>query len=300
MNTKAIKGVLGGHHARWIKTIKDEEVAKLASENTFISGGAVASLLTGVEINDIDIYFKNKETAYAVASYYVKEWNADARHTKEAEIDEEEYKYSGKVEVFIRSSGVLKEDDETGEMATSGTEPRPAENIDATTGHRAVYLTDNAISLSGGVQLVLRFVGSVEEVQSNFDYVHCTCSYEPHSRTLTTPEEALLSLMSKELIYCGSKYPLCSLFRMRKFISRGYFINAGQILKMVFQLQDLNLKNKEVLREQLIGVDTTYMMAFIRAMETDDGEAVSTTYLLELVDEVFSDDYNVKKGEKMK
>ena len=60
------------------------------------------------------------------------------------------------------------------------------------------------------------------------------------------------------------------------------------------------MKNKEVLREQLIGVDTTYMMAFIMAMETEDGEAVSTSYLLELVDEVFGDDYNVKKGEKMK
>ena len=62
----------------------------------------------------------------------------------------------------------------------------------------------------------------------------------------------------------GSKYPLCSIIRTRKFIQRGYTINAGQYLKMAMQLNELDLKDVSVLQDQLIGVDSAYFDMVIR------------------------------------
>src|SRR3546814_2766082 len=49
-------------------------------------------------------------------------------------------------------------------------------------------------------------------------------------------EPALDGLLRKELRYVGSKLPVCSLIRLRKFIRRGWVGNAGQILKMTMQV----------------------------------------------------------------
>ena len=48
-------------------------------------------------------------------------------------------------------------------------------------------------------------------------------------------------------------YPIASLLRIRKFIERGWRITAGQMLKIIWQLQDVNLSDPAVMREQLTG-----------------------------------------------
>jgi hypothetical protein len=53
--------------------------------------------------------------------------------------------------------------------------------------------------------------------------------------------EALESILTKELRYVGSRYPLCSVIRTRKFLARGWTINAGQYVKMCFQISQLDL-----------------------------------------------------------
>ena len=60
-------------------------------------------------------------------------------------------------------------------------------------------------------------------------------------------------------------------------------------MKMVFQLQQLNLLDPEVLREQLIGVDTTYMGQYIEAVKEylETGEELTWSYMMYLIDEVF-------------
>ena len=48
-------------------------------------------------------------------------------------------------------------------------------------------------------------------------------------------------LLARQLVYQGSKYPICSMIRTRKFLQRGWHINAGQYLKMAFQVSELDL-----------------------------------------------------------
>jgi hypothetical protein len=92
----------------------------------------------------------------------------------------------------------------------------------------------------------------------------------------------------------GSKYPIASVIRMRKFLSRGYTINAGQVLKMCYQISELDLKNPQVLEEQLTGVDVGYFNNLIYAFEhsieahKDDKDwAFNYGYVATLVDKIF-------------
>lgn len=341
MNTRAIQGVIQSRFNNWTNSIKDDKVKELARAHSFVTGGAIASLLQGEEINDIDIYFANLYTAVNVTNYYVNDWNARKKKRiglhlhvaiqegnkiplwlsegfiigKTTTYDGIPYEtfdltsiskdvlaeprckdyletIQGRLTVYIPSVGVL-EDSDAVDAPVDEADPSQKEEDSTSTGpepYRAVYLTDNAISLSGKVQLIIRFVGSVEEVHKNFDFVHCTCWYFPSKKELGLPKEALTSLMTKELIYTGSKYPLCSLFRMRKFIQRGFYINAGYILKMVFQLHALDLYDRDVLADQLIGVDTTYMQEFLRTMDEGlkEGKTLDVGYLMGIIDKVFA------------
>lgn len=97
-------------------------------------------------------------------------------------------------------------------------------------------------------------------------------------------------IINKELYYVGSKYPLCSIIRTRKYIERGYHINAGQYVKMAMQLNELDLKDISVLEDQLTGVDTAYFQMMIDALrEKMDGteQKIDGTYVMELINKMF-------------
>ena len=98
---------------------------------------------------------------------------------------------------------------------------------------------------------------------------------------------ALEALLSKELRYVGSKYPICSIVRLRKFIERGWRINAGQILKMAMQISELNLKDVTVLEDQLTGVDTAYFIQLLERLKEKYPEKVDAAYLVEIIDRIF-------------
>jgi hypothetical protein len=153
---------------------------------------------------------------------------------------------------------------------------------------RPVFFSDNAITLSDRVQMVMRFYGEPDEIYKNYDYAHSMCSYDYAADVLNLHPEAMESILGKNLIYRGSLYPICSLFRMRKFMRRGWSITAGQILKIVWQVNELDLKNPRVLREQLIGVDTAYMFQLIQAISAaEPGTKIDSTYIASIVDTIF-------------
>ena len=133
--------------------------------------------------------------------------------------------------------------------------------------YRPVFMTSNAITLSDKVQIILRFYGEPDEIHSNYDYIHCTCYWQSWDSELILRPAALEALLSRTLSYVGSKYPICSLVRLRKFVQRGWRINAGQILKIAYQISKLNLDDLSVLEDQLTGVDTAYFVQLIERLK---------------------------------
>lgn len=157
--------------------------------------------------------------------------------------------------------------------------------------YRPIFMSSNAITLANNVQLVMRFYGTPEEIHANYDFAHCTNYWTSKDKTLVLNQPALESLMSRELDYRGSKYPLCSIIRTRKFIRRGWKINAGQYLKMCFQISELDLKNPAVLEDQLTGVDTAYFIQLINRIKhdtkVDPKQEINSIYIVSLIDRMF-------------
>ncbi|NLM72399.1 MAG: hypothetical protein GX181_10645 [Synergistaceae bacterium] len=293
MNSKNMAKHLSRKLKDWVQSIDDPVVAKVVRDNAIVTGGALVSLLTGEPPNDYDIYFKTFESCLVVADYYAKKWNEMYPNKPQVTINHDEDK---RITAFIESVGVVLEDgedgidDESEPVYTDDDEP-DVQEVDDRPKYRPRYFSTNAISLSDKIQLVIRFYGSVEEIHTNYDFVHCTCSYDFKENKVDLPSRALEAIITKELYYMGSKYPLCSIIRSRKFIQRGWFINAGQYLKMCLQLNELDLKDLDVFEDQLAGVDSYYFNQAIKAIkkeqESNPDFTIDNTYLFEIINRIF-------------
>ncbi len=297
MNGKNIKKHLNNKLRDWISNIDDENIKKILKENVIVTGGAIVSLLTDEKLHDYDVYFRTKEACLAVATYYAWKWNGLHPDKPVAIRCNDE---TGKVDCFVSSKGIADEDEEnTSKLSYNfvSTEEKIDEALDeeseseAKEKYRPRFITSNAITLTDKVQIVIRFYGEVEEIHKNYDFAHCTCAWSSWDNELFLPEKALECTINKELYYIGSKYPLCSIIRTRKYLERGYHINAGQYVKMCMQLNELDLKDVKVLEDQLTGVDTTYFMMMIDAlqshMESTGKKTVDTTYAMNLINKLF-------------
>ena len=292
MNSKNIKKSLQAKVENWLKHVEDAELVKVMRENIIITGGAIVSMLNGEEVNDYDVYFRTKEACIKVAEYYANMFNKT--HNSQVTIKVED----DRVQCFIQSKGIEEEPEENGisdktEPSWEDTEPTAKTDNpkDEKPKYRPVFFSTNAISLSDKIQLVIRFYGTPEEIHKNYDFVHCTCCYSFFDNELTLPARALEAIINKELHYTGSRYPVCSIIRTRKFIARGWTINAGQYLKMCLQVSKLDLLDMKVFKDQLAGVDSAYFSAAIAWVEKKKEEypnfKIDDSYLFEVINRIF-------------
>lgn len=276
MTTKSINSIIRKKINHWLLSIKDEKLRERISNDIIVTGGAIVSLLQDEEVNDYDVYFTSKEVAQEAAEYYLgltgensdtasvgfpDSWKKQSNH----EIDEE-----NRVYLHI-PNGTLKIDPSTYEEDST---------------YNPLFLSNNAITLQGKIQLIFRFIGDADEIHTNYDFVHCTNYWKDGK--LNLKEEALTSILTKELKYVGSKYPVSSAIRVRKYVERGYSINAGEFFKILWQIHELDLKDVNVLREQLTGVDIFYFEYMLSQLNSIEGE-ITTEYVFKAIDEAFSD-----------
>lgn len=323
MKSKFIRMLIGRKVDHWLESIPDRPLAERASEHVIVTGGCITSMLLNEKVNDFDMYFDDPQVAYQMAKHYVDRFRANPPslfrgERKKVEMRVEE-PLDGRVRIVVQSAGVVGDgtsgkakydyfegDSDGGEAGAEEYVHAALGNTEALDDHadtdlddqdgkeegekpkyRPRFLTSNAITLTDKVQLVFRFIGDPDEIHSNYDFVHCTNYWHSKDRTLELRPEALEATLARDLRYVGSKYPICSLVRMRKFIKRGWNINAGQILKMAFQVSKLDLTDLAVLEEQLVGVDAAYFNQLIDLLKSKDPAKVDASYLMTIIDRVF-------------
>lgn len=313
MKAKTIKAVIRKKIDAWLDTIEDEALREQVAKNTVVTGGCIASMLLGEKVNDFDIYFRNRDTARRVAEYYVARFHPRQRNGIPCAISVDDSE--GRVRIVIKSAGIASEEgadkeyqyfearpegeaagyvgevmQDPGEIEEAYQETEEAALQTEDEGKpqfRPVFMSTNAITLSHRLQIVLRFYGDPDEIHGNYDFVHCTNYWTSWDSNLVLRPEALEALLTRELRYVGSKYPICSLIRLRKFIRRGWTVNAGQILKMAMQISELDLQDHGVLEDQLTGVDVAYFMEVIEKVREKDPNKVNAAYLIEIIDRMF-------------
>lgn len=303
MKKKTIKSIIHRKINSWLKTVEDEALRKLMSENIVVTGGAIASMLMNEKVNDYDVYFRNYEAALAVAKYYVGRFlgaQKGEQHYTVKLFDE-----GKRIKILVQSAGVASEEGDTGYayfedpgLPDSASDEyiekvlkQAQQEGEGKKEYRPVFLTDNAITLSDKIQIVIRFYGDPDVIHETYDFVHCMNYWTSWDNNLVLRQDALESILARDLQYTGSLYPVCSMFRTRKFIQRGWTINAGQILKMAFQISELDLTDIEVLEDQLVGVDTAHFIELISLIRSDRKENPNRTldhsYVAKLIDKLF-------------
>ena len=305
MKAKNIKSVLRRKTDAWIASIENESLRETVKANAIVTGGSLASMLMGEKVNDYDIYFKTYGATIAVAKYYVEKFKAnpptrfkDCSSIENIAVDGRD----GRIKVVVKSAGIAGESgadnyqyfeqvdqqeaahDYVEQVASDVEDSKESK---AKPAYRPVFVTSNAITLSDQIQIVIRFYGAVNEIHANYDFIHCTCSWDCATGELILPPAALESMLTKCLKYKTSKYPLCSFIRTRKFLGRGWKCDAGQYVKMAFDLNKFDLTNPEILEDQMVGVDAAYFYQVIEMLKKKCPGKIEDTYLIEIIDKVF-------------
>lgn len=306
--------------ARQIDKVIREKICALAEahppikqrllQNSIVTGGCIASMLLKEKVNDFDIYFNSLPALIDVMEYFGNKTDAlylvafeegtELPERNRVELpsgDDEENdfivpvptKCNGIAYGIYSSLGGLRDHQHRIKYISlyykscgywTASEEEKKDGLS----HTIRFASSNAITLTEKVQLVFRFFGPPEEIHKNYDFVHAT-NYWTYNSGLVTNTEALEAILARELVYKGSRFPLASIFRTRKFIQRGWTLHIANYVKMAYQLNDLDLTNIHVLREQLTGVDAAYLNGLIWQCEQSN-QPITSSYVCDLVDKL--------------
>lgn len=152
----------------------------------YISGGCIASYLQGDEPNDYDIYFYSAESAKEIVRLYT----SDPAYMNEVATYLERYRDSV-VETNVSDSETSKH-----------------------------VITENAITLKNGLQLITKHYGTPDDIRNTFDYVHCLPYYDAMTDRFIISREQFDCCINKKLKINNPQSVTHK--RLGKFISRGY------------------------------------------------------------------------------
>ena len=321
MQLKTINKTIRTKINDWIFSITDLNLRKKLESDVIATGGCIVSLFLNEDVNDYDLYISNIDTLKHLCRYYISEFTnieiLDGRDKKSIiEQFNEDYKdlyfSDGKPIDFHHSYRAtcirnLKEDqiklyfpDEKESFKVDYETNAGMKSHQGFTGieykfnkdskYRPLFFSPNAITLSDDIQIVIRFNGEPDIIHKNYDFIHAT-NYWTSETGLVTNKAALESILTKQLKYQGSLYPVTSILRVKKFVTRKWKINAGEMFKMIYQASLLDLTNEDVLEEQLTGMDVAYFSILIRALRSIGNKSkITPEYIFTMIDRIFEDE----------
>lgn len=305
MQAKTIEKIINKKFDNLLESISDSSVKEVLRKNTIITGGCIVSMFLNEDINDYDLYFRTFDSAKKVAEYFVDLYLKNKKEKDKVVPKLFVESENDRIRIVVKSSGIESEtadnlDYRFFEQLDPGS-PQQEEFIDGlmeviakdskdkNDKYKPIFITSNAITLTNDMQLILRFYGEPDDIHESYDFVHCTNYWTSWEKKLTLRKDALQSIIEKQLIYTGSLYPICSVMRLRKFINRGWSINAGQIFKICYQISKLDLDDPSVLQDQIIGVDIAYfyqLLSYLKNAEKDK-RTIDYIYICELIDKIW-------------
>ena len=151
-------------------------------------------------------------------------------------------------------------------------------------GHQSVFETDNTISYvikDKKFQVIKGFMFAdydpnnnalfAKTIIDNFDFTVCMAAYDYFTGDFYMNSLFLEHLAARSMVYnIQGKYPLASLFRLRKYLKKGYTISGTEIIKLGLRINNLKMNNYRDLKEQLQGIDTAFLQELTDALMTPE------------------------------
>lgn len=134
------------------------------------------------------------------------------------------------------------------------------------TEHVVSYKIDNII-----FQLIKfdEMFNVVEYLLAKFDFRVCMAAFSFKEKKFYIDENFLHDLAKKELVYNIGDFPIATLFRLRKFLYKGFKISGCNIIKLALRVNNIEIKTYKQLKRQLIGIDTVFLKDLLNDLEDE-------------------------------
>lgn len=147
--------------------------------------------------------------------------------------------------------------------------------------------TDSALSIVLGghrVQLVKVLTRTPSEVISSFDFTICQAAFDPDDGFIFGAD-FFQHLAQRRLVFnVKAEYPICSLYRARKFMKRGFSLSGIEAIKLGLRIHSLKIETYRDLRAQLMGIDTLFLRDLTDSLKGEDERAYDLNDFLATLD----------------
>lgn len=120
------------------------------------------------------------------------------------------------------------------------------------------------------VQLITKFTGEPADIFEYFDFTITNCAYDFKAQSFAFGPRFFADLGKRVLVYAGkSYYPICALHRINKYIEKGFRAPRSTLMHIALSIVQLNITSYRQLKEQLMGIDTSYLTNLLESKDPD-------------------------------
>ena len=192
-----------------------ELVQLMKTTKAILAGGALTSIFSGKEINDYDLYFRNKEDLILfVRNAFLDEDNIE---------DEDDF-----IEMEAYSL-----------ICTSQTDRS---------------ITFNVPNSNLKLQLIhFDYFENVSDIFKSYDFTINMCAFDFVHEQFIMEENFLIDIAQRRLTFnTGTKYPIMSTLRVSKYCDRGYTISKKEMFKIGLAISSLNITSWDEDRKSVV------------------------------------------------
>lgn len=121
------------------------------------------------------------------------------------------------------------------------------------------------------VQIITRFSGGPESIFSTFDFTVTQCAFDFSNRRFSFGPRTLQDIAKRKLVYLGgSRYPICAMYRTKKYGAKGYSVGGSTIMHIALSIVQLKITTYKELKDQLMGIDTIFLQGLLGGPEYQD------------------------------
>lgn len=206
------------------KLIPQDHWDFLKAHKCMLAGGALTSILTKKEINDFDIYFKDRDS-FILSLMDVRNIKDNLPLEEFPEEDEINFQHLDQFDF------------------------------------QYICHTEKSVTFKPKYSEVLfqfihqNFYSNIGEVFEDFDFTINMVGYDFELDEVVVHKDALLHLSQRILVTnSGTKYPLISILRTNKYQERGYAISKKEMIKLLLAVNKLEINSYEDVGKHIGGL----------------------------------------------